>query len=62
VAVPGNADAAAPATPPRIAILPILSVNFIGTLGDSIVMPLMIFLVTKFGGNGLVFGIIGATY
>jgi len=30
-------------------ILPILSVNFIGTLGYSIVMPFMVFLVAKMG-------------
>lgn len=51
-----------PAPVPRISILPILSVNFIGTLGYSIVMPFLVFLVTQFGGNGVVFGIIGATY
>lgn len=48
--------------PAPTSIVPILSVNFIGTLGYSIVMPFLIFLVTKFGGNSLVFGILGATY
>lgn len=48
--------------PTPISIVPILSVNFIGTLGYSIVMPFLIFLVTKFGGNSLIFGILGATY
>lgn len=43
-------------------ILPLLSVNFIGTLGYSIVMPFLIFLVTKFGGNAVIFGVLGATY
>lgn len=46
----------------RISILPILSVNFIGTLGYSIVMPFLIFLVAKFGGNSIIFGVLGATY
>lgn len=46
----------------RIGILPILSVNFVGTLGFSIVLPFLVFLVTKWGGNALVFGLIGATY
>jgi len=45
-----------------ISIIPILSVNFIGTLGYSIVMPFLIFLVAKFGGNAVIFGILGATY
>jgi MFS family permease len=46
----------------QISILPILSVNFIGTLGYSIVMPFMIFLVARLGGNSVIFGILGATY
>ena len=46
----------------EISIFPILSVNFIGTLGYSIVMPFLIFLVAKFGGNSVIFGILGATY
>jgi MFS family permease len=45
-----------------ISLLPILSVNFIGTLGFSIVMPFLVFLVTRWGGNALVYGLIGATY
>jgi len=48
--------------PNQISILPILSVNFIGTLGYSIVMPFLIFLVAKFGGNSVIFGILCATY
>jgi MFS family permease len=48
--------------PNQISILPILSVNFIGTLGYSIVMPFLVFLVAKFGGNSVIFGILGATY
>lgn len=48
--------------PAPVSIIPILSVNFIGTLGYSIVMPFLIFLVTKLGGNSLIFGILGATY
>jgi DHA1 family tetracycline resistance protein-like MFS transporter len=46
----------------RIPLLPLLLVNFIGTLGFSIVLPFLVFLVTKFGGNALVYGILGATY
>ena len=46
----------------RISIYPILSVNFVGTLGFSIVLPFLVFLVTKWGGNALIYGIMGATY
>jgi MFS family permease len=48
--------------PQRVSIFPILTVNFVGTLGFSIVMPSLVFLVTRFGGNALVFGLMGATY
>jgi DHA1 family tetracycline resistance protein-like MFS transporter len=34
----------------------------VGTLGFSIVLPFMVFLVTDFGGNALVYGILSATY
>jgi MFS family permease len=37
-------------------------VNFIGTLGFSIVLPFLVFLVTQFGGNAIVYGMLGATY
>ena len=45
-----------------VSLLPILSVNFVGTLGFSIVLPFLVFLVTKWGGNALIFGLMGATY
>ena len=48
--------------PQTVSIFPILTVNFVATLGFSIVMPSLVFLVTRFGGNALVFGLIGATY
>jgi len=43
-------------------IVPLLLINFIGTFGFSIVFPFLVFLVTDFGGNALVYGILGATY
>lgn len=43
-------------------LLPILTVNFIGTLGYSIVMPFLIYLVAQLGGNAVVYGVLGATY
>ena len=45
-----------------VPLLPILSVNFVGTLGFSIVLPFLVFLVTQWGGNALIYGFIGATY
>jgi MFS transporter, DHA1 family, tetracycline resistance protein len=48
-----------PVGPP---ILPILTVNFVATLGFSIVMPSLVFVVTRLGGNALIFGVVGATY
>jgi len=46
----------------KVSLYPILSVNFVGTLGFSIVMPFLVFLVIKFGGNAFIYGILGATY
>ncbi|MFY9966971.1 MAG: MFS transporter [Nitrososphaeraceae archaeon] len=46
----------------RISILPLLLINFVGALGFSIVLPFLVFLVTDFGGNALVYGILSATY
>jgi MFS transporter, DHA1 family, tetracycline resistance protein len=43
-------------------ILPILAVNFIATLGFSIVLPFLVYVVTRFGGNAFIYGIMGATY
>jgi DHA1 family tetracycline resistance protein-like MFS transporter len=43
-------------------IYPILAVNFVGTLGFAIVLPFLVFLVTRLGGNALVYGAMGATY
>ena len=45
-----------------IPLYPILLVNFIGTLGFSIVLPFLVTLVLKFGGNAVVYGVMGATY
>lgn len=45
-----------------MSLLPILSVNFVGTLGFSIVLPFLVFLVTDWGGNAFIYGLMGATY
>lgn len=45
-----------------ISITPILVIHFVGTLGFSLVLPFLVFLVTRWGGNALVYGVLGATY
>jgi DHA1 family tetracycline resistance protein-like MFS transporter len=50
------------ATPNRPPLLPLLTVNFIGTLGYSIIIPFLVYLVEGFGGNAVVYGVLGATY
>lgn len=46
----------------KISLFPLLLINFIGTLGFSIVLPFLVFLVIDFGGNAIVYGILAATY
>lgn len=48
--------------PPKASVFPILLVNFIGALGYSLILPFLIVLVIKFGGNEIIYGILGATY
>ena len=48
--------------PAQVSLFPILLVNFIGTLGYSIILPFLIILVIRFGGDELIYGIMGATY
>ena len=43
-------------------LLPLLIVNFIGSVGFSLVLPFLVFLVTDWGGNAFVYGFAGATY
>ena len=43
-------------------LFPVLMVNFIGTLGYSIIIPFLVFLVDKFGGNEFIYGIMGSIY
>ena len=46
----------------HIPLYPLLLINFIGTLGFSIVLPFLIFLVIDFGGNAIIYGILAAVY
>ena len=58
--IPNSTKAPVQTTGPSL--YPILAVNFVGTLGYSIILPFLIFLVTRLGGNALIYGIMGATY
>jgi MFS family permease len=46
----------------KISIYPLLAVNFIGTLGLSLVLPFLIFLVEMFGGNAIIYGLTASMY
>src|ERR1700748_2375508 len=46
----------------RSTIFPILLINFIGSMGYSIVLPFIAILVLKLGGNELSYGFLSATY
>jgi MFS transporter, DHA1 family, tetracycline resistance protein len=46
----------------QVPLFPLLLINFIGTLGFSIVLPFLIFLVIGFGGNAIVYGLLAAMY
>ena len=48
--------------PQAVPLFPILLVHFIGTFGFSIVLPFLVFLTDRFGGNAVIYGIMGATY
>ncbi|WP_440945254.1 MFS transporter [Methanosarcina sp. T3] len=44
------------------ALFPLYTITFIGTLGFGIILTFLVFLVTKYGGNALVYGILASTY
>ncbi len=43
-------------------IFPLLTVNFIGALGYSVILPFLVYLVRDFGGNEIIYGLMGAVY
>ncbi|MEM9931332.1 MAG: MFS transporter, partial [Bacteroidota bacterium] len=53
-----TASTPAPSPP----VFPVLLVNFIGFLGYSLIIPILVFLVERFGGNAFVYGLMGAIY
>jgi len=46
----------------KVNLIPLLSVNFIGALGYSIILPFLVYLVKDFGGNEVIYGLMGAVY
>jgi MFS family permease len=44
------------------ALFPLYTVTFIGTLGFGIILTFLVFLVTDYGGNALVYGLLASTY
>ncbi|SPH24991.1 Tetracycline resistance protein, class C [Defluviimonas aquaemixtae] len=43
-------------------LTPLLAITFVGTLGFSIVTPFLVVLVTKWGGNAVIYAVLAATY
>lgn len=43
-------------------LFPLLLINFIGALGYSVILPFLVYLIKDFGGNAVIYGIIGAVY
>lgn len=43
-------------------LFPLLFTNFVGTLGFSIVLPFLVFLVVDFGGYSVIYGILSSIY
>jgi DHA1 family tetracycline resistance protein-like MFS transporter len=43
-------------------LVPLVAVSFLSSLGFSVVMPFLVFLVSGLGGNAFVMGFIGASY
>jgi len=43
-------------------LFPLYTVTFIGTLGFGIILTFLVFLVTEYGGNALIYGLLASTY
>lgn len=46
----------------KISLFPLLVVNFIGTIGFSIVLPFLVFLVNRLGGNAFIYELASSMY
>ena len=60
--IPPRESALSARMPSNPRLFPVLLVSFIGTLGFSIVLPFLVFLVLRLGGNPIIYGLVGATY
>ena len=60
--VAGAARPAAQLTLPWESFGPILAVHFLGTLGFSLAIPFLVFIVADLGGASWTYGVVGATY
>jgi MFS transporter, DHA1 family, tetracycline resistance protein len=58
----GQENSSDPQTEEKISLLPLLVVNFIGTLGFSIELPFQVFLVNRLGGNAFIYGLASSMY
>ncbi|WP_440948910.1 MFS transporter [Methanosarcina sp. T3] len=58
----GQENGTDPPAEEKISLLPLLAVNFIGTLGLSIVLPFLVFLVNRLGGNAFIYGLASSMY
>jgi DHA1 family tetracycline resistance protein-like MFS transporter len=52
----------APGSGPAFDVTPLYLIAFLSSLGFSIVIPFLVFLVTQYGGNGFVLGALGAAF
>ncbi len=43
-------------------LFPLYTITFIGTLGFGIILTFLVFLVTDYGGNALIYGLLASTY
>jgi len=62
VALEGPAPSGAKPALPWSRFGPILAIHFLGTLGFSLAIPFLVFIVTDLGGASWTYGLVGATY
>lgn len=51
--------------PPSVdgkALFPLYTITFIGTLGFGVILTFLVYLVTDYGGNALIYGMLASTY
>ena len=62
VALDGPVPSAETPALPWSSFGPILAIHFLGTLGFSLAIPFLVFIVTDLGGASWTYGLVGATY